>query len=108
MSAVYSFLTAEPVGASSTVHFLAMADLGHTTLDSADEYDYDESDDVLNYDPEGTPERVGSTPYLRLPHLLQPPPNLLSVLPSPCLALCCPVTLFDVFWCLTCDAAMLL
>lgn len=36
-----------------------MADLGHTTLDSADEYDYDESDDVLNYDPEGTPERVG-------------------------------------------------
>ena len=62
MSAVYSFLTAEPVGAASTVHFLAMADLGHTTLDSADEYDYDESDDVLNYDPEGTPERVGPLP----------------------------------------------
>lgn len=58
LSEVYSFLTAEPVGASSTVHFLAMADLGHTTLDSADEYDYDESDDLLNFDPEGTPERV--------------------------------------------------
>lgn len=58
LSEVYSFLTAEPVGASSTIHFLAMADLGHTTLDSADEYDYDESDDLLNFDPEGTPERV--------------------------------------------------
>ena len=35
-----------------------MADLGHTTLDSADEYDYDIADDELNYSPEGTPERV--------------------------------------------------
>lgn len=77
MSAVYSFLTAAPVGASSTIHFLAMADLGHTTLDSADEYDYDESDDVLNYDPEGTPERVGSDPpCLNIP--LKPSPLLLT------------------------------
>ena len=35
-----------------------MADLGHTTLDSADEYDYDIAEDELNYSPEGTPERV--------------------------------------------------
>jgi len=47
------------VGASSTVHFLMMADLGHTTLDSADEYDYDIAGDMLNYSPEGSPERVG-------------------------------------------------
>ena len=38
-----------------------MADLGHTTLDSADEYDYDESTDTLNYSPEGTPERVSAS-----------------------------------------------
>ena len=59
MSSVYSFLTGPPVGASSTVHFLMMADLGHTTLDSADEYDYDIAGDMLNYSPEGSPERVG-------------------------------------------------
>ncbi len=58
MSAIYSFLTGPPVAATSTVHFLAMADLGHTTLDSADEYDYDIADDLLNYSPEGSPERV--------------------------------------------------
>lgn len=58
LSSVHSFLTGPPVGASSTVHFLMMADLGHTTLDSADEYDYDIADDELNYSPEGTPERV--------------------------------------------------
>nr|QOL01233.1 putative extracellular protein TR9_041a [Trebouxia lynnae] len=61
LSAVYSFLTGPPVGPTSTVHFLAMADLGHTTLDSADEYDYDESTDILNYAPEGTPERADDT-----------------------------------------------
>ena len=60
LSAVYSFLTGPPVGASSTVHFLAMADLGHTTLDRADEYDYDDSKDTLNYSPQGTPERVST------------------------------------------------
>ena len=43
-----------------------MADLGHTTLDSADEYDYDESTDILNYAPEGTPERVSLPPLLLL------------------------------------------
>jgi hypothetical protein len=59
MSSVYSFLTGPPVAASSTVHFLMMADLGHTTLDSADEYDYDIAGDMLNYSPEGSPERVG-------------------------------------------------
>ena len=58
MSSVHSFLTGPPVAANSTVHFLMMADLGHTTLDSADEYDYDIADDLLNYSPEGSPERV--------------------------------------------------
>ena len=62
LSTVNSFLTGPPVGPTSTVHFLAMADLGHTTLDSADEYDYDESTDILNYAPEGTPERVSLLP----------------------------------------------
>ena len=66
LSAVYSFMTAPPVAPDSTVHFLMMADLGHTTLDSADEYDYDESTDVLNYDPEGTPERVSPSSLLLL------------------------------------------
>ncbi|DBB10212.1 TPA: hypothetical protein ACH3X3_001785 [Trebouxia sp. C0006] len=61
MSSVYSFLTGPPVAASSTVHFLMMADLGHTTLDSADEYDYDIAGDMLNYSPEGSPERADQT-----------------------------------------------
>ena len=64
MSSVYSFLTGPPVGASSTVHFLMMADLGHTTLDSADEYDYDIAGDMLNYSPEGSPERVGGFDFI--------------------------------------------
>lgn len=53
-----SFATAEPVGASSTIHILATADLGHTTLDGAIEYDYDESEDPLNFSPTGTVTQV--------------------------------------------------
>ena len=45
-------------GPSSTVHVLHTADLGHVTLDGADEYDYDWSEDPMNFDPTGTFDRV--------------------------------------------------
>ena len=36
----FSFLSAPVVGPQSTIHVLHSADLGHVTLDGADEYDY--------------------------------------------------------------------
>ena len=63
----FSFVTAAPVGASSTVHFLATADLGHTTLDGSTEYDYDESDDPLNFSPVGTITQVILLTPLHMP-----------------------------------------
>ena len=46
------------MGADSTIHFLAIADLGQVTLDGSDEYDYDWSGDPLNEDATGTLMRV--------------------------------------------------
>lgn len=54
----FSFLSAPATGPSSTVHVLHTADLGHVTLDGADEYDYDWSEDPMNFDPTGTFDRV--------------------------------------------------
>ena len=57
-SGEFDFYTPEPVGSNSTIHFLAIADLGQVTLDGSDEYDYDWSGDPLNEDATGTLMRV--------------------------------------------------
>ena len=54
----FDFFTPDAVGADSTIHFLAIADLGQVTLDGSDEYDYDWSGDPLNEDATGTLMRV--------------------------------------------------
>ena len=56
----FTFLSAPKTGPNSTIHFLAIADLGHTELDGSEEYDYDEGDDPLNFVATGTMERVST------------------------------------------------
>ncbi|KAK9804531.1 hypothetical protein WJX73_005386 [Symbiochloris irregularis] len=57
----FTFLSAPKIGPNETVHFLAIADLGHTELDGSNEYDYDESADPLNFVPTGTFDRAYQT-----------------------------------------------